>query len=66
MLKKDMWEEYHIILGAERHELETPEPDRRPKPEWVVETWHLECWREVGVFHATRPYLARQLSVFGP
>jgi hypothetical protein len=65
-LKRDRWEEYHIILNAQRYELKTPEPNRRPKPERVVETYHLECWRELGVFHATDPYLVRQLSVFGP
>jgi hypothetical protein len=66
MLKRDMWEEYHVIFDAGRHELETPKHDHHPKPEWVVETCHLECWRELGVFYATIPYLARQLSVFGP
>jgi hypothetical protein len=30
-------------------------PNRCPKPERVVETCHLECWQELGVFHATRP-----------
>jgi hypothetical protein len=57
MLKRDRWEEYHVILYVERHELETPEPDHRPKPKWVVETYHLEFWRELEVFHATIPYL---------
>jgi hypothetical protein len=41
-LKRDRWEEYHVILDAERHELKTPEPNHRLKPEWVVETGHLE------------------------
>jgi hypothetical protein len=31
-----------------------------------VETCHLEFWRELEVFHLTSPYLAHQLSVFGP
>jgi hypothetical protein len=60
-LKRDWWVEYHVILVAERHELKTLEPDHRPKPEWVVETCHLEFWRELDVFHMTIPYLARQL-----
>jgi hypothetical protein len=65
-LEGDRREENHVILDVERHELETPEPDHRPKPEWMVETYHLESWREQNVFHATSPYLARQLSVLGP
>jgi hypothetical protein len=64
-LEGDRREENHVILDAERHELETPEPDHRPKPEWMVETYHLESWREQNVFHATSPYLVRQLSVLG-
>jgi hypothetical protein len=36
--KRDMWEEHLVILDAQRHELEIPEPNHRPKPEWVVET----------------------------
>jgi hypothetical protein len=64
-LKRDWWVEYHVILVAERHELKTLEPDHRPKPEWVVETCHLEFWRELDMFHVTIPNLARQLLVFG-
>jgi hypothetical protein len=66
-LKRDRWEEYHVVLDAEIHELNTPEPNRHPKPERVVGTCHLECWRELGVFHATLlPYQACQLSIFRP
>jgi hypothetical protein len=65
-LERDTREEYHDVLVAKRHELKTPEPDRRPEPEHMVRTYHLERWQELGVFHATIPYLAHQLSVFGP
>jgi hypothetical protein len=51
-LERDRRKEYHVILDAERHELEAPEPDHRPKPEWMVETYHLEFWRELEVFRA--------------
>jgi hypothetical protein len=66
MLERDGREEYHVVLDTERHELKTPEPDRRPEPERMVRTYHLERWRELRVFHTTALYLARQLSVFGP
>jgi hypothetical protein len=66
ILRKGRREEYHVVLDVERHELKTPEPDRRPKPERVVRIYHQERWQELGTFHVTTPYLVRQLSVFGP
>jgi hypothetical protein len=54
-LKRDRWEEYHVILDAKRHELETLELDHRPKPEWVVETCHLEPCAGTGSVSRDKP-----------
>ena len=34
--------EYHVIAAVEGHELETPEMERRPGLERLLETTHLE------------------------
>jgi hypothetical protein len=34
--------EYRVIAAVEGHELETPETEQRPGPEWLLETTHLE------------------------
>jgi hypothetical protein len=34
--------EYHVVAAVERHELETPETERRPKLERLLGTTHLE------------------------
>jgi hypothetical protein len=34
--------EYHVVTAVERHELETPETERRPGLERLLETTHLE------------------------
>jgi hypothetical protein len=64
-LEKDRRGDYHVVLNVEWQELQAPEPDHRPKPEWMMKDCHLESWRELEVFHVTSLYLARQLSVFG-
>jgi hypothetical protein len=38
----DPGEEHHVVLDPERHELQTPKPDHRAKPQGVVKARHLE------------------------
>jgi hypothetical protein len=59
-------EEDHVIAIAKRHELQASKPDHRGQRKWTFGVSHPEKWWENDVWHATSPYLARQLSMFGP
>jgi hypothetical protein len=58
-------EQDHVVAVAERHELQTSEPDHRGQRDRAFRVSH--PGKEAGKrrWHAAFPYLARQLSVFG-
>jgi hypothetical protein len=58
-------EEDHVIAVAKRHELQPPKLDHRGQQKW---TFGLAIQKNGGKTMLARsiPYLARQLSVFGP
>jgi hypothetical protein len=58
-------EEDHVVAVANQHELQTPKPYHRGQRERTFEVSHPEKWWENDV-GTQRPYLARQLSAFGP
>jgi hypothetical protein len=58
--------EDHVVAVAKIHELQAPKPHHRGQREWTFEVSHLEKMAEKRCWHATVPYLVRQLSAFGP
>jgi hypothetical protein len=59
-------EEDHVIAIAKGHELQTPRPDLHGQRKWTFGVSHSEEWRESDAGTQQSPYLARQLSLFGP
>jgi hypothetical protein len=59
-------EEYHVVAAVEGHELGTPEMEQHPRLKRLLETTPSGTQWEVVRQHAAGPYLARQLSAFGP
>jgi hypothetical protein len=59
--QRSRWEEDHIIVVTQRHELQAPKPDHRAEMKWSC---HPKLTRNGGCDVQTQPYLARQLSVF--
>jgi hypothetical protein len=59
-------EEDYVIAVAKRHELQAPELDHRGQQEWTFGVGHPEKMAGKRCWHAAAPYLARQLSAFGP
>jgi hypothetical protein len=70
------WKEYHVVAAIEGHELKTPETERRPGPERLLETAHLELdgklfvntqqaptWRANCRRFETRGSLSRRVNV---
>jgi hypothetical protein len=57
------WNEYHVVVAVEGHELKTSETEHRPGLERLLETAHLEHDGKLFV-NTQQAYLARQLSAF--
>jgi hypothetical protein len=60
------WEEYHVIVDAEGHELETPEPDHCAEPHGVLWIGHPDSERECACEHVADPTWRANCRRFNP